>query len=371
MRCQAQILAHSGWIRCLQLNERTAMTGSSDNTIKLWDLSLIPNMPTYTSIAPSDPLHSYPTVKTFNEDKTSKLKSSVSTDDAWNEQDTTILRQIYSGHHGAVSCLMFDASRLVSGSTDKTIRQWDIETGECVAVLRSEKWASEEQPSVDLAPRSFPSVSDFNGGWSQDWFHGPAQQVPFWSTGYASSNSVAGHVNAPLTMNAGPSSMHSSGLNGPENGYRIYHAGGSVGALQFRGHGLAAGYGDGVIRLWDLRSGRCHRTLEGHLAPVTALGFDDLNIISGSMDRTVKIWDLRTGSMLSEVVMKHGVSNLSFDSKRIVIAAGSKEASVYLRTSGTVKDLANGHTKAVRSVAYVEDWAVSGGMDGLIHVWQL
>jgi division protein 1 len=54
---------------------------------------------------------------------------------------------------------------------------------------------------------------------------------------------------------------------------------------------LAAGYDDGVIRLFDLRSGVCNRIFDGfhhafgglgHTDAITCLQFDEVNIITGS-----------------------------------------------------------------------------------------
>jgi WD40 repeat protein len=36
------------------------------------------------------------------------------------------------GHDGAVNCLAVTTSRVYSGSADKSIRVWNIDTGECL-----------------------------------------------------------------------------------------------------------------------------------------------------------------------------------------------------------------------------------------------
>jgi division protein 1 len=52
---------------------------------------------------------------------------------------------------------------------------------------------------------------------------------------------------------------------------------------------LACGTADGMVRLWDLRSGQVHRSLVGHTGPVTALQFDDVHLITGSADRSIRV----------------------------------------------------------------------------------
>jgi len=38
-----------------------------------------------------------------------------------------------------------------------------------------------------------------------------------------------------------------------------------------------------------VRTGQAHRTLIGHMGPVTCLQFDESYIISGSLDRTIRV----------------------------------------------------------------------------------
>jgi division protein 1 len=62
-----------------------------------------------------------------------------------------------------------------------------------------------------------------------------------------------------------------------------------VGALQCFDAALACGTADGIIRLWDLRSGQVHRNLVGHTGPITCLQFDDVHLVTGSLDRSIRV----------------------------------------------------------------------------------
>jgi WD40 repeat protein len=54
------------------------------------------------------------------------------------------------------------------------------------------------------------------------------------------------------------------------------------------------------VRVWDLDTGACLTTLEGHSAWVTsvALHADGRRAVTGSWDKTVRVWDLDTGACL-------------------------------------------------------------------------
>jgi WD40 repeat protein len=60
------------------------------------------------------------------------------------------------------------------------------------------------------------------------------------------------------------------------------------------GKTLAAAGEDGVVRLWDVATGRLRRALEGHRGAVWSLAFslDGRTLASGSMDTTILIWAL-------------------------------------------------------------------------------
>ena len=61
---------------------------------------------------------------------------------------------------------------------------------------------------------------------------------------------------------------------------------------------LASGSDDGTIKIWDLTSGGCIQTLEGHSGYVWSVAFspDCQQLASGSGDKTARIWDLTSGS---------------------------------------------------------------------------
>ena len=56
----------------------------------------------------------------------------------------------------------------------------------------------------------------------------------------------------------------------------------------------AVGYFDGSVRMWNLESGTCLFTLNGHKAAVSSLVFDisGTRLLSGSKDTDIILWDL-------------------------------------------------------------------------------
>ena len=50
------------------------------------------------------------------------------------------------------------------------------------------------------------------------------------------------------------------------------------------------------MRLWDVQTGQCIKTLQGHTGWVSSVSFsaDGQLLVSGSQDETIKLWDVRT-----------------------------------------------------------------------------
>ena len=62
---------------------------------------------------------------------------------------------------------------------------------------------------------------------------------------------------------------------------------------------IISGSNDGVIKIWDIDSGKELKRLRGHTDRVwsVVISKDDKNIISGSRDKSIKIWNKFTGEL--------------------------------------------------------------------------
>ena len=78
---------------------------------------------------------------------------------------------------------------------------------------------------------------------------------------------------------------------------------------------LISGSHNNTIKIWDIKSGKCTRslgTLEGPGRSITSLLWVDGNLISGSGDNTIKIWDLKNGQCIRTLEGPGRVESLHF-----------------------------------------------------------
>ncbi|GAA5945477.1 hypothetical protein JCM1841_006372, partial [Sporobolomyces salmonicolor] len=221
--------------------------------------------------------------------------------------------RVLDGHTKAVTSLYFDGPCLVTGSSDSTLRQWDLTTGQCVQTMDI-LWAiSNPLPSSStLYPASSHSPSQTDP-FSASFSHSPPS-TPRKNFGALRRQSSL-FDSSPGAVGASPSTT--SYADGSWEPYEDF-----VGGVQFWGYALASGTADGCVRMWDMRTGQAHRTLVGHTGPVTCVQFDEMHLVSGSLDKSIRIWDLRTGSISDTIRYDHPVTALQFDSRKIVAAAG-------------------------------------------------
>ncbi|GFR72909.1 F-box/WD repeat-containing protein 7-like [Elysia marginata] len=250
-RCTVRTFeGHLQGISCVQFDDSRIVSGSSDKTIKVWNMR---------------------------------------TNAPWSVQ--TLM-----GHHGTVRCLHLEGNRLVSGSCDTTIKVWDLSA--------QESWSS-----------------------------------------IACKVTMTGHTD-------------------------------TVRCLQADDDKVISGSYDKLLKIWDLKSGELRRTLKGHQASVLCVHFSETKIVSGSADKTIKLWNYEGSCMMTLCGHQDAVTCLMFDSTRVVSGSLDHNLKFWDIHSGQCLNTidwkkAEGHTDVVRCLQ-ADSWrVVSAADDKTIKVWNL
>ena len=145
---------------------------------------------------------------------------------------------------------------------------------------------------------------------------------------------------------------------------------GMVLSIKATANTVLSGSNDRTLRLWDLRTGTCVRTMAGHTDAVVTADMDEhcRTAVSGSRDKLVKLWDLGSGrctatfeghsSTVRDVVMHESErSFLSSGVRDCMVSAwavGSDEASMRADLNAfTLPDYRFSHMFASRDLSKV------------------
>lgn len=208
-----------------------------------------------------------------------------------------------SGHTAAVNrvCFVPRDRTLVSVSNDKTIRQWDLTSGECLRVLR---------PPIGPGPAGILNALAVSpngellavGGYE---FNGENHGVFLIRLRDGETMQVLrGHKNVILDLQFSPD-----------------------------GRWLVSGSADKTARIWDVQAQRSKGVLRGHQAGVYGVAFspDARHVATASLDKTARIWSMEKQQTTVEMTGHvEGVQCVAWSPDGRMIATGCTDRSVNL-----------------------------------------
>lgn len=349
--CCQILRGHINWVRSVAFspNSNLLASGSGDHTVKFWDVATAQCNKTLQGY--TNRIWSVAFSPNLKEDTEQEYILASGHDDhtikLWDLQTGQFYKTLV-GHTNAVCAIAWspDGKMIASGSSDRAVKLWDAVTGECRHTLRghaSRIW------SVAFSPDG-----KFLASGSEDC------TVKLWDvrTGQC-QQTYTGHTNWVCGV----------AFSTPDR-----RAIEETQAESF----LASGSYDQTIKLWDISTGDCLQTLQGHDNWVWTLAFSpDGNLLaSGSGDHTIKLWHLATGQCI-QTLQGHTsrIWSIAFSPRGDVLASGSSDQTVKLwdvRTGECRQTLA-GHANLIWSVAFSSDGRIlaSGSQDETIKLWEV
>jgi WD40 repeat protein len=304
-------------------------------------------------------------------------------------------KQILEGHESGVTRAVCstDGRRIVSSGYDHCVRVWDVVTGEqCKVFVGHSDWVS----AVDLSAdgETVASVAD-------------DETVRLWSV-------TSGQERAKLDIGMMAEQRHDVRTDEPCIGAVAFSPDNStlatacydttvqlwdpktgkvqrtleghtewVRSIAFSNNGevIATGAGDG-IRLWNVSEGKEIRTLKGSLTgciSVVKISPDGEMLASGSEDGCIRFWNMKTGEFINRLDehTDHDctIEDLAFSPDGRILASTCHDHAVSLWDIATREGISRlrGHEDIVNSVAFLPDGkaVVTASDDATVRLWDI
>jgi predicted NACHT family NTPase len=227
----------------------------------------------------------------------------------------------FAGHTDWVSSVAFspDGQSALSGSGDKTLKLWDIATGN---ELRSVAGHTNDVHSVAFSPDGRSALSGSGDRTLRLWDVATGQQI----------RSFAGHTQIVNSVAFSPDDLTA-----------------------------LSGSWDHTLKLWDVATGKELRSFVGHANRVDSVAFspDGLTALSGSWDHTLKLWDTATGKELRSFVGHAEVNSVAFSPDARSALSGAERATVTRRRSFVARDANRGFERR-------PDWLIGSSPSGQV-----
>ncbi|EPY53172.1 F-box/WD repeat protein Pop2 [Schizosaccharomyces cryophilus OY26] len=264
---------------------------------------------------------------------------------------TGALETRLDGHKDGVWAVQIYGNTLVSGSLDKTIRVWNMKTGECTHIFRGHTSTircleiltpkrvfrdgkvviEPSRPYIVSGSRDhtlrvwkFPEEND------PRYLPSESTSIEQWEKNPYYVHTLLGHTESVRCI-SGYGDILVSGSY--DYSIRVWRISTGECLCHLRGHTLRvysvlyepeknlciSSSMDKTVKVWDLRTRACLYTLEGHSLPVTLLNIVQDKLISGSADSTIRIWDLKSGIQQMVMYANGGyIRTLQADEHKIV-----------------------------------------------------
>ncbi|HSS49527.1 MAG TPA: TIR domain-containing protein [Thermoanaerobaculia bacterium] len=264
------------------------------------------------------------------------------------------------------------AGRVVSGSSDGTLRMWDVESGKTLQTL--EGHSAEVHAVAVLDSRRVVSGSadgtmrvwDVESGQTLQTLQGHSDRVRAVAV-LDSRRVVSGSSDETLRVWDVESGQSLQTLEGHSSGVA------AVAVLDSRR--VVSSSWDLTLRVWDVESGQSLQTLEGHSSGVAAVAvLDSRRVVSSSWGLTLRVWDVESGQTL-QTLKGHSTwvnAVAVLDSRRVVSGSDDRTMRVWDVESGQTLQTLKGHSDGVNAVAVLGSRRViSSSRDGTLRVWDV
>lgn len=307
----------------------------------------------------------------------------------WRVQDGKNLTT-YPGHTDWVTAIVYspDGRLLFSGCEGNIIRVWDAKTGDCLQIVAAH---AERIYAMAISPDGRTLISG-----------GLDKVVKVWQVDYHDPQSSSDPCRLTLQAVLPGHTKPIRGLAFHPNGHQFassdqairlwcVETGDCLAAWEAHGkwatllgfsptgtYLASSGGGDDVVKLWDVNTQICRRTLVGHTSFVWHGSFspDGQRLASGSRDGTIRIWHVETGQEEKRLMGHIGwvrAAQFSPDGQLLASSGEDKTLRLWETKRWRCTHINQGKAHWIRGLAFSPDnrTLASSGEDHLVRIWDM
>ncbi len=283
------------------------------------------------------------------------------------------------GHNAPVNAVAIhpNGTLAVSGSTDGSLRVWDLQSGELLNTINLRGGAV---LSVAFSPTGRLIAAGMEDNSVRLWdidnrieqIRLSGHQAPVASVAFSPDGRTLASGSVDRTIRLWDTDT------GEVQGVLDWHFG-TVYSLDFNSDGtqLVSGSGDWSLIIWDVNEQAIIHEITDHEDEVRAVVFtpDDRYVISASWDNTVAVWDVESGEMVRQMSDHHSpIFALDVNSTGETLISGDEEGFIIVHDFATGMETGRriGHDGAVLSLAYLPDGRsyISTAFDSTMRLWE-
>ncbi|KAF0304436.1 WD repeat-containing protein 86 [Amphibalanus amphitrite] len=276
----------------------------------------------------------------------------------WSTQtDDTECLGVLEGHENSVTCVALSDTFVITGSSDTTIRKWDMTRCECIFIYEGK-----------CGHRHGIHALIFLSGDA----HGSSDTDDERDEELVADDTVTIHPGDRLITG----SMDTTAKSWNVDTGQLIHT--------FRGHKgpivcmttdedaetLFTAGEDHAIKIWDISNGMLIRTMDGHADAILCMQVVKKLLYTGSKDKTARCWVTAFGeNTRTYQKSQHSVSCLKVANGVVFTGSGDTHARAYDAKSGALKRTYTGHGSAISCLQWINHKLYTGSNDGVLKVW--
>ncbi|KAF0320911.1 putative E3 ubiquitin ligase complex SCF subunit scon-2 [Colletotrichum asianum] len=315
-RCHIKTFkGHDNGVTCLQFDDEILATGSYDAKVKIWDIVTGQEIRTLTGHTMGIRTLKFVGNLLFSGSLDHTIK-------VWNWQTGECLNTL-QGHSEGVISVDYDGKHIASGSIDKSVKIFNLHNRETFCLRGHEDWVNHVR--LDPGSQTVFSASDdctvrlwdlrnktcikvFEGhmGQVQQVLLMPEDFEPDEEmlaadiadnssvhSGRSTTPSASANASANVASILGSSFGDSGSADDDRTAFGCAFASDPTRPLPPR-YMITAGL-DNTVKVWNTVTGKCLRTMFGHVEGIWGLVGDTLRVVTGANDSMVKVWEPKSG----------------------------------------------------------------------------